>query len=54
MEELPAIRWSTKLTPVMDRAEQARRYADAVSTDALKRQVRAHREALPPRKRKAN
>lgn len=46
MDELPEIRWSTTVAPGMDRREQLRRYQEAVSLDAAKRQVRLHREAL--------
>ena len=51
MEELPAVRWTTHLSPSMDRREQLRRYAEATSHDQAKRQVRLHRETLPKPKR---
>jgi hypothetical protein len=54
MEELPAFRWSVKLTPLMDRSEQLRRYTEATSLEAAKRQVHLAREELPKRKRRAN
>ena len=46
MEELPSIRWDTKLAPCFDRRDQLRQYADNVSQDAAKRQVRLRREEL--------
>lgn len=53
-EELPSFRWKAKLTPRMDRAEQLRRYREVTSLEAAQRQVHLARQALPPRKRKAN
>jgi hypothetical protein len=53
-EELPAINWHAKLAPGFDRRDQLRLYADNVSREAAKRQVRLTREALPKRKREAN
>ena len=53
-QELPEVRWHVKLSPSMDRRDQLRLYANAMGREAAKRQVRLAREALPPRKRKAN